>query len=909
MPENALTFQHTLLQAMGDGVFIAQDHRFVFTNPALPALLGYTPESFTGLPFEAVVAPDHLPLWVQRFNARVGDGPEPPRHYDVQFLARDGRRRWVELRANRMPYGGRPAVLGIVRDISERKQAEEALERERQLSQAMLDGLTAHVCVLDEHGTLVACNAAWRAFAASQGVAATAVAEGVNYLAVCDRAAADGSTDAAQVAAGLRRLLAGEHAHFQMIYPCNTQQGPRWFAMHVTRASSQQPLRLTVAHEEVTLPMQAEQRIQHLQQRLAMAVRGAGYGVWELNLANQQLVWDEQMHQLYGFAPGTFDGAPATWQGCIHPDDRAEVDAKFQGLVRGHAVDQLGFRIVRASDGALRHIGATGYLQRDGHGSPQRLVGMNRDITEQVLAQTALRESEERWKFALEGAGDGVWDWDVRGGQAHFSSRWVSMLGYAEGEVASHVQGWQQRVHPEDLPRAEQALQAHFEGRAPTYAVELRMRCKDGAWKWILARGLVVSRDTEGQPLRMVGTHTDLSERKQAEAQRLLLEAQLREGQKMEAIGTLAGGVAHDFNNVLASILGNVSLARHDATDPAALQFSLDQIEKASLRARHLVQQILAFSRHQPQQLLRHPLQPLLEEALSMLRATLPAVAQLRARLSPAPLHALADATQVQQVLMNLCTNAWHALGDQPGHIEVGLDEVTVATTDPRKDGLSPGRWAHLWVRDDGCGIDAATLARVFDPFFTTKPVGQGTGLGLSVVHGIVTAHGGHIHAESLPGRGSCFHVYLPAVDAPAAPDEVTPPAPTTADAAAGSGHTVFYIDDDEVMMTMVQRLLQRAGHQVQTFQDPRAALAVLRARPLAADLVVTDFNMPGFSGLDVARELAALRPGLPVIVSSGYVPEGMAERAQAAGVRALLHKERTVEELEALVRQVLKTA
>ena len=390
---------------------------------------------------------------------------------------------------------------------------------------------------------------------------------------------------------------------------------------------------------------------------------------------------------------------------------------------------------------------------------------------------------------------------------------------------------------------------------------------------------------------------TDVTESRRADQRRQQLEAKLRETHKMQAIGTLAGGIAHDFNNILGAILGNLALAQQDAAPDHAVQPRLEQVRKAASRARHLVQRILAFSRHQPYELVPQPLRPVIEETLDLLRTTLPPSVALVLRLSDAPLWVNADATQVQRIVMNLCTNASHALTRGRGRIEVGL-----ALAEQAPPGMS-GAWAHLWVRDDGCGMDVATQARIFEPFFTTRERAEGTGLGLSVVHGIVAEHGGVITVESAPGRGSCFQIALPIAEAL---DELpSEPLPALV-ALPGAGRHVMYVDDDAMMVVMVRGLLQRAGHRVTTCADASTAVALLRAAPAAFDVVVTDYNMPQGSGLDVARASRALRPELPVVISSGYLSDELRIAAAQAGVRRLLPKENTVEELGAVLRELL---
>ena len=429
----------------------------------------------------------------------------------------------------------------------------------------------------------------------------------------------------------------------------------------------------------------------------------------------------------------------------------------------------------------------------------------------------------------------------------------------------------------------------------------------------------------------------------------------LRESQKMEALGTLARGIAHDFNNILGAILGNLALARqslgHRADDPDSVQARLELVRQSALRARHLVQQITAFGRRQPHLALVQPLAPLVQDTLALMQASLPASvrwtspAWLRPPVSrpvpplapetpetretpapPAP-QVEVDANQIQQVLMHLCTNAWQAMPDGAGEIEVGLAAGQAEPGDALcLAGLPPGPFAHLWVRDSGSGMDEATRSHVFEPFFTTKPVGSGTGLGLAVVHGIVAEHRGVITVHSAPGLGATFHLYLPARDEPAqqgqAPadqfagtDDVAAAAKaaetatataTAAAAAAAVPRQILCVDDDPVVLLTNAGLLERLGYVVTSVDNGEQALAVLGTDPARFDLVVTDHNMPGLSGLDLARVLATRAPALPVLICSGYIDADLCRQADALGVRGLVRKQYTVDDLGAAVQRAL---
>ena len=679
---------------------------------------------------------------------------------------------------------------------------------------------------------------------------------------------------------------------------------------HVVRNAAGEVLYYEGTVEDVTARMAAERAVADHAEQLRLVTEQVPGAVYLLHLGRDgqrsYRFVSEGIRDIYGFGPDDLVADPWLIARFRHPEDRDRLE-RDHAAVLGDRTDLAGeFRIV-LPDGRTRWVlRRSTRVMADAQGVLR--AGVLIDVTERKAAEAALKASEALWKLALEGAGDGVWDWNLQTGEEFFSPGLRAMLGYAQDELPDLAREMDARTHPDDIPQMEADRQAHFCGSVPQYRNEHRVRCRDGQWKWVLSRGVVIARDAAGQPLRMVGTHTDITAFKQAEAERRALEGQLRESQKMEAIGTLAGGVAHDFNNLLAAILGNLAIAREDVGADHPAQESLQEIHRAALRARQLVQQILTFSRRQSQAMERQPLQPAVEEALRLLRSLLPAGVKLHADLRAPDLPVLADATQVQQVVINLCTNAWQAFDGAGGEIRVALERVTLdAAATAAFEGLSPGAYLRLSVSDNGRGMDAETRRRIFEPFFTTKAPGTGTGLGLSVVHGIVKAHQAGIAVHSALGEGTRFEVCWPLKPGEAgAAATASAESPSATDVALAGRHIV-YIDDYEALVFLVGRLLRKQGLRVTTFESGEAALAWFGAHPAEpVDLVVTDHNMPGLSGVEVASALRALRPGLRVAVVSGHVNDTLIAEARAAGVSEVLGKQDSMDALGEQIRSLL---
>ncbi len=565
---------------------------------------------------------------------------------------------------------------------------------------------------------------------------------------------------------------------------------------------------------------------------------------------------------------------------------------------------------------ALATVSATGvcdpyekhYIRKDGSrvpivigaalidGSRDHGVAYVQDITARRHAEVRLRESEARFRNMAEHAPLILWVADAQGGCTYVNQNWFAFSGQTPEQALGH--GFFASLHPDDAAESERLFREATAKQAP-WQHECRVRRRDGVYRYMIDSASP-RHGPGGEFLGYVGLLVDIQDCKDAEEARRRLEAPLRQAQKMEALGTLAGGVAHDFNNILGTIIGNVQLAREDLVAEHPAQASLAEVEKASARARDLVQQILTFGRRQPDERRVIGLHDVVQESLPLLRATLPAGIELITGFARDVPNVLADRSRIHQVVMNLCANAWQAMPGGIGRITVSLAAVRIGEGH-EVSGLRPGRYACLTVTDTGSGIDPAIAERIFDPFFTTKAPGEGTGLGLWVVDGIVKSHDGAIIVTSVPGQGATFRAYFPGVEEDLSPRPIEPRRATE-----GRGQRILYLDDEASLVNLTSRLLGRAGYEVEGFTRPADALAAFAADPARFDMVVSDMNMPAATGLSVAAEILRLRPDVPVALISGLVTDELAAGAEALGVRAVIYKPNLTRDLLPLISRLL---
>lgn len=531
-----------------------------------------------------------------------------------------------------------------------------------------------------------------------------------------------------------------------------------------------------------------------------------------------------------------------------------------------------------------------------------------RDITAHARAERALRA----FKAIVDASDDAIISKSLDGMIKSWNPGAERLFGYTPDEAIGQSMSL---IIPLDRPNEEAEILARLSRGERVEHFETVRRHKDGRPVDISATISPIL-DSHAKVIGASKIARNIAERKQAEAQRDSLESQLRESHKMEAIGTLAGGIAHDFNNIIAAILGNADLAFEDTSSNPSAQESIEEIRKAGRRARDLVQQILSFSRKQPLDRKRIQLAHVVEESARLMRATFPARIAIQVRCDVDVPYVLADATQIEQALLNLATNAMQAAQDGAMRIQIHLDTVVInAKFADGRPSLHSMQFSNvssvvrLRVIDDGPGMDAATCARIFEPFFTTKPMGEGTGLGLSIVLGILKAHEGAVLVDSQPTKGTTFTLYLPEAAAQI-PESMGGAIETVGNATTmtGGGRRLLYIDDDGALVSMVVRLLKRRGYAVSGFTDARAALEKLRGDPFAFELLVSDYNMPYLSGLDVAQAAREIRSDLPVAIVSGFIDGKLLSNAKSLGIRELIVKAMDIEEYCAAIQRLVES-
>ena len=641
---------------------------------------------------------------------------------------------------------------------------------------------------------------------------------------------------------------------------------------------------------------QATLRAQRSEERLLLALDAGEMGTWDWDLTTAEIAWSDGHARLFGLKPEEFDGRYETFRRSIHPDDLAQLEIKVAQAREQGCLYRHEFR-VNWPDGSEHWIAGQGRFFMNAAGQPVRMSGVVVDITDLKGTEEKLRSNVAFLQNLMDAMPYPVFYKDTGGRYLGCNRVFEQFFGTLRKDIVGKTV---YDLSPKDLADRHASADRELSSNPGTQSYEAAVQSTDGLRHEVIFHKATFC-SPDGRLAGLIGSVLDVTKLKQAEEERRSAETQLRQAQKMEALGTLAGGIAHDFNNILGIIFGYTELARWSISDNLPVTEKLDEVLKAANRAKDLVKQILAFSRQG--EIEKKPVQVSLvfEEALKMLRATIPSTIDIRSDISSRS-TVLGDPTQIHQVLMNLCTNAVHAMRDQVGTLEVTLVDIFLEPKlgDPYSE-LHEGLHVQLIVKDTGHGIGPAIMDRIFDPFFTTKEAGVGTGLGLSVVHGIVKGHGGVIEVESEPGKGTMFKVLFPAAESAFSSDGVEPSLP--------QGHErILVVDDEPGLATAIGDMLESLGYETLCTTSSLEARETFLNQPANQpfDLVITDMTMPGMTGLGLARGLLQLKPELPIIICTGFSEHIGPERIGKLGIKGFLMKPVTLRDLAVLVRRAL---
>jgi len=641
--------------------------------------------------------------------------------------------------------------------------------------------------------------------------------------------------------------------------------------------------------EDITQGKHAEEKLTQANERLALATSSGQLGVWDWNIEDNTMIWNDRMLAFYGITREQFADNVDAWTNRLHPDDKQRMLDECQQALDGVKEWNTEFRTLHPS-GQVFHIKARGAVIRNGQGKPVRMIGINADITERKQAERELSINQARTTAILNGIADTFYSLDTAwrfttinpaAEKAPFGRPAKKMLGKVIWDLFPGLV--ETRIYQHYLDAAQKCCLEHYEAQSP-----LNQR-----WYEVFMQGW-----SGGVDVYM----RDITDRKKVEEEREKLQAQLFQAQKMESVGRLAGGVAHDFNNMLGVILGHIELAEDQIESFSPVVSNLEEIHKAATRSADLTRQLLTFARKQTITPKVLDLNETVEGMLKMLHRMVGENIELCWTPGEGVAQVYMDPSQIHQILANLCINARDAIKDV-GRIHVTTSRIHVDQSPQEApiDGV-PGDYVMLTVSDDGCGMDRATIDQLFEPFFTTKELGRGTGLGLSTVHGIVKQNSGHICVQSEVGRGSTFRIYLPAhhhqSSAPSSPIEAIP--------VLGGRETILLVEDEESLLQMSRRLLEGLGYTVLPAKGPGQAIRLAKKHGSAIHLLLTDVVMPEMSGRELASALQPLFPKLKCLFISGYTADFFAKKGVLDEGITFLQKPFARDELSKTVRCLL---
>lgn len=885
---------HTTLHSIGDGV-IATDRREIisFMNPVAARLTGWDENEAVGQPMRNVfrIINEETRQAVESPVARVlRSGTVVGLANHTLLISRDEKE--IPIADSGSPIknekGDITGVVLVFRDQSKERAAEKKLkESERRLSTLIsnLPGI-AYRCLPDDNWTMIYISEGCRTlteYDPSELIASRLKAYG-ELIIPQDR---DYVADAVQQAVEKEQF-------FTIEYRIRTKSGKLkwvWEKGLAINDGKTGKILLEGFINDITERKRIEEALTSSRERLQLILKGSNDAPWDWNLLDGDLYYSPQWWHQLGYTPDEMPADAALWRRLMHPADEAGVDAVFFDALESRNSFEIEFRL-RHKDGHYVPVLSRAFITRNENGKPVRVTGTNMDLTDRKRFETAIIEQKKMAERYLDIAGVMFIALDIDGNVTMANKKACEILECGERDISG--KNWFETFIPESSRgNVRNVFAKLLAGNIePVEYYKNAVISKTGKEKYIAWHNTFIT-DSEGNVSGILSSGEDITEKKQ-------LEDRLRQTQKMESIGTLAGGIAHDFNNILSSIIGFTELALTEVDNGTELEDDLQEVYAAGRRAKELVRQILTFARQSDERIKPIQVNAVAREVLKFIRSSIPTTIRIKDKIESRA-YIMGSETQIHQVLMNLCTNAAHAMADTGGVLEVGLEDVTLnRVTTISRQVLRAGRYIRIKVSDTGVGMSSRMMDSIFEPYFTTKKPGEGTGMGLAVVHGIVESYGGKICVDSHPGIGTDFVIYLPVTHTRKGHR------PYEQAELPGGHEAILFVDDEASIAKMGSRLIGQLGYSVTTLTSSLEALSLFRSAPETFDLVITDLTMPNLTGEKLALEMLKIRPDIPIILCTGYNKKISNAKAEEMGIKAFENKPFVKEDLAKTIRQVL---
>ncbi len=856
------------------------DGCFLQVNQHYGKLTGYSPEQILGRPFYKVYEYEQQDDLTRMLKIVEQDGYLD--RFNTQFRTRDNRLIHALISSRPVRYEGQDCFLVVFTYAGLISRDHQALSDAENRYQNILNSITECYYEVDLKGRFTFCNESIR------GLIGYSVEEmvGTSYM---DYAPDD--EEVRKVFEIFNAVYCGQATtKFVECAFChkNGSLVQAEISVSLLRDNKGEPIGFYGINRNRTEQKKAEEALRRNEEKYRNLLEDMDEGYYEANLNGDITHFNQALVNIYGYPPEELMGLP--YDRYLQAEQAQRSVEIFTDIYKsGNSVRIPDNKIMR-KDGSVCYVDISAYPLKDSEGETIGFWGISRDRTEQVRAEKALKRSEERYRLLVENANDAIFI--TQKGRIKFHNRKTVEL---TGGTAVDIKEMEiyDLVHPEDEGLIYNLKMNRREAGKSAQLQCFRMINQAGQVLWVELCAVGIY--WEGWPATLAFLR-DVTRQKE-------METQLIQARKMEAIGTLAGGIAHDFNNILASMIGFTELVMEDIEPDSLMAENLEEVLIGGRRAKDLVQQILAFARQSEEKIEPVVVSRIVQEVLRLIRSSLPATITIQQNIE-SNTSVMGNATQIHQIVMNLCTNAAHAMDETGGTLTVELTDINFSNSDAADQLHLPGRdYLKLSISDTGCGISPEYLNTIFNPFFTTKGPGEGTGMGLSFVQGIVENYGGRIGVTSTVGEGTIFNVYLPNFrdqDAGRTPQY---------NGAESKDERVLLVDDESAILKMSQQVLTRLGYVVTVSQESPAALELFRNDPQAFDLVITDMTMPHMTGDQLAREMLTIRPDIPVVLCTGYNKKINDETAAEMGIKALVYKPIVKNELARALRNVLDKA